>query len=55
MTAPWKEKGPSAPRVEHKNYTDEPENKYSTVILTRKTKFGDLRGGQGGNSSTALR
>ena len=29
MTAPWEEKGPSAPRVEHKNYTDEPGNKYA--------------------------
>ena len=41
MTAPWEEKGPSAPRVEHKNYTDEPENKYAKtpLILFYKVRF----------------
>ena len=38
MTAPWEEKGPSAPRVEHKNYTDEPENKY-LVLFVKKGPF----------------
>ena len=41
MTAPWEEKGPSAPRVEHKNNTDEPENKYAKnpLILIYKVRY----------------
>ena len=40
MTPHWEEKGPSAPRVEHKNYTDETDNK---IKRKRISKF-DLRG-----------
>ena len=41
MTAPWEEKGPSAPRVEHKNYTDEPGSKYAKnpLILFYKVRY----------------
>ena len=41
MTAPWEEKGPSEPRVEHKNYTDEPGNKYAKnpSILLYKVRY----------------